>query len=74
MSYRKNYTVQVINSLNGTDYTFDNLALSEAKSLAAEEARSKDNNDTVFIFTTRKSDGQVMYYNRDGFDCVGKSW
>lgn len=73
MSYHKNYTVTVGNINTYKEYTYENLGLEEAKKIAKEEA-AKDENNKVFISTYRKTDGQTLYYNRDGFGPVGQSW
>lgn len=71
MSYRKNYTVSVQKSPLSEETFYTNLGLKEAISTAEKESQE---NILVFISTLRKKDGQVMYYNRDGFNFVGKSW
>jgi hypothetical protein len=70
--YRTGYTVTVEHA-DDTNTNYDNLSLSEAKKTAKQEAAA-DADARVYIEKFRQADGQRMYYNRDGFNCVGKPW
>lgn len=58
---------------NETTRSFAANSEKEAKQTAKEWAK-KFNNELVYVEYFRKSDGQQMYLNDDGYDLTGKSW
>ena len=54
---------------------FEAVANNKAEAIELAERASDDpNNDFVIIFAYRKSDGQTIYLNRDGYSPTGRSW
>lgn len=69
----KNYTIVIVNQNGETEAFFKEQFLPNAKKLAKEQA-SLHADKSVYITRYRKADGQEMYYNRDGYSPIGKSW